>query len=59
MWSFPGAQDTPRQSGAGWYHTWSVHRPPGIAASGGADFVPVIRGAASVTPQGRAFRTAP
>jgi hypothetical protein len=38
------------RSGAGWYYTWSTAHP-GITASGGADFVPMIWGAKSVTPQ--------
>jgi RNA polymerase sigma factor (sigma-70 family) len=50
VWSFSGAQDALRQSGAGWYYTWST-RHPGITSAGGADFVPMIWGADSVTPQ--------
>jgi RNA polymerase sigma factor (sigma-70 family) len=50
VWSFPGMSDALSRSGAGWYYTWSTAHP-GIAASGGADFVPMIWGAKSVTAQ--------
>ncbi|MFF7854447.1 sigma-70 family RNA polymerase sigma factor [Streptomyces sp. NPDC007904] len=50
VWSFPGASQALDRSGAGWYYTWSTGHP-GITASGGADFVPMIWGADSVTPR--------
>lgn len=50
VWSFPGASQALDRSGAGWYYTWSTGHP-GITASGGADFVPMIWGADHVTPQ--------
>ncbi|MDQ0784999.1 sigma-70 family RNA polymerase sigma factor [Streptomyces sp. B3I8] len=50
VWSFPGMSDALGRSGAGWYYTWSTAHP-GITASGGADFVPMVWGAKSVTTQ--------
>ncbi|MFF8031555.1 sigma-70 family RNA polymerase sigma factor [Streptomyces sp. NPDC016626] len=49
VWSFPGASQALEQSGAGWYYTWSTGHPGTV--SGDADFVPMIWGADSVTPQ--------
>ncbi|GGM16787.1 hypothetical protein GCM10010129_71210 [Streptomyces fumigatiscleroticus] len=50
VWSFAGASDALSRSGAGWFYTWSTAHP-GITAPGGADFVPMIWGSASVTAQ--------
>ncbi|MHB9863768.1 sigma-70 family RNA polymerase sigma factor [Streptomyces sp. YIM S03343] len=50
VWSYSGMSGGLSRSGAGWYYTWSTTHP-GIAASGGADFVPMIWGAKSVTAQ--------
>ena len=48
-WAFPGAAPALARSGASWYYTWSA-APPGIASPRGVRFVPMIRGAANVTP---------
>ncbi|MEE1929673.1 sigma-70 family RNA polymerase sigma factor [Streptomyces sp. TRM 70351] len=50
VWSFPGAAKALDESGAGWYYTWSTAHP-GVPASAGAQFIPMIWGADSVTPQ--------
>ncbi|MDT0303841.1 sigma-70 family RNA polymerase sigma factor [Streptomonospora wellingtoniae] len=49
-WEFGGAEAALRQSGAGWYYTWSTAHP-GVDAGAGAEFVPMIWGAESVTDQ--------
>jgi Glycosyl hydrolase catalytic core len=48
-WAFPGAAQALARSGASWYYSWSAG-PPGTAAPGGPAFVPMIWGAANVTP---------
>lgn len=50
VWSFPDADAALRQSGAGWYYTWSTAHP-GVTTPNGTGFVPMIWGADSVTPQ--------
>lgn len=50
VWQFNGADTALRQSGAGWYYTWSTGHP-GINTPAGVEFVPMIWGADSVTPQ--------
>ncbi|MDO0926708.1 sigma-70 family RNA polymerase sigma factor [Streptomyces sp. TG1A-8] len=50
VWSYPGASDALARSGTGWYYTWSAAHP-GVSTPAGADFVPMIWGADSVTPQ--------
>ncbi|MEU6537064.1 sigma-70 family RNA polymerase sigma factor [Streptomyces sp. NPDC047000] len=50
VWSYSAMSDGLSRSGAGWYYTWSTAHP-GIAASAGTDFVPMIWGAKSVTAQ--------
>jgi Glycosyl hydrolase catalytic core len=49
VWSFTGLAKAFADSGASWYYNWSPS-PPGTAAPAG-EFVPMIWGAASVTPQ--------
>lgn len=48
-WSFPGVDSALTQSGASWYFTWSTQHP-GIDTPARVGFVPMIWGAASVTP---------
>ncbi|HTU76199.1 MAG TPA: sigma-70 family RNA polymerase sigma factor [Trebonia sp.] len=47
-WSFTGVDQALAESGASWYYNWAAS-PAGIAAPG-VSFVPMIWGAASVTP---------
>lgn len=49
VWSFTGVSQALRESGAGWYYTWSTQHP-GITTPPGVGFVPMIWGAASATP---------
>jgi RNA polymerase sigma factor (sigma-70 family) len=49
VWSFAGASTALAQSGATWYYTWSTGHP-GITTPKGTTFVPMVWGAASVTP---------
>ena len=48
-WSFAGASTALAASGVSWYYTWGA-APPGIATPRHARFVPMIWGAANVTP---------
>ncbi|GAB3448475.1 hypothetical protein GCM10027570_22000 [Streptomonospora sediminis] len=50
VWEFGGAGEALQLSGAGWYYTWSTDRL-GVSAASGAEFVPMIWGADSVTDQ--------
>ncbi|WP_327009983.1 glycosyl hydrolase [Dactylosporangium sp. NBC_01737] len=45
-WSFPGLSSAVTNVGAGWYYNWS---PSNDSMPAGAEFVPMIWGAASVT----------
>jgi hypothetical protein len=47
-WSFSGATQALAESGASWYYTWSA--TPGVSGPPGVQFVPMIWGAADVTP---------
>ncbi|WP_345559121.1 sigma-70 family RNA polymerase sigma factor [Streptomonospora halophila] len=49
-WEFGGADAALRRSGADWYYTWSTAHP-GVGSAAGAEFVPMIWGAESVTDQ--------
>jgi RNA polymerase sigma factor (sigma-70 family) len=49
VWTFTGVSQALRESGANWYYTWST-RHNGITTPPGVGFVPMIWGAASVTP---------
>jgi hypothetical protein len=49
VWSFDGVDSALTQSGASWYYTWSTTHS-GISAPARIGFVPMIWGAASVTP---------
>jgi putative glycosyl hydrolase len=48
-WPFRGAEAALVRSGASWYYTWGAGHP-GIGTPAGVQFVPMIWGAASVTP---------
>lgn len=50
VWSFPGVGTALRESGAKWYLTWSTSHT-GIATPPGVQFVPMVHGAADVTPE--------
>lgn len=50
VWEFEGADAALRQSGADWYYTWST-APSGVGSASGAEFVPMVWGADSVTDQ--------
>jgi len=47
-WSFDGATQALAESGASWYYTWSA--TPGVGGPPGVQFVPMVWGAADVTP---------
>jgi hypothetical protein len=47
-WPFNGATQALAESGASWYYTWSA--TPGVSSPPGVQFVPMIWGAADVTP---------
>ncbi len=49
VWAFTGVSQALRDSGANWYYTWSTQHS-GITTPPGVDFVPMIWGANSVTP---------
>ncbi|MFC1411136.1 sigma-70 family RNA polymerase sigma factor [Streptacidiphilus sp. N1-12] len=49
VWSFSGVNTALTESGASWYYTWSTTHS-GISAPSRIGFVPMIWGAASVTP---------
>ena len=49
VWSFSGVDSALTRSGASWYYTWSTTHS-GISTPARAGFVPMIWGAASVTP---------
>jgi hypothetical protein len=48
-WTFRGVKRSLTKSGAAWYYTWATGHA-GIASPRGVQFVPMIWGAASVTP---------
>jgi len=48
VWTFPGVSTALKESGATWYLTWSTTHD-GITTPKGAQFVPMLRDAASVT----------
>jgi RNA polymerase sigma factor (sigma-70 family) len=48
-WSFTGVEEALSESGASWYYDWAA-TPSGIAAPPSVGFVPMIWGAADVTP---------
>jgi RNA polymerase sigma factor (sigma-70 family) len=48
-WKFTGVDTALKDSGADWYYTWSTQHT-GIGTPPGAQFVPMIWGADSVTP---------
>ena len=47
-WAFSGATQALAESGASWYYTWSA--APGVSSPPGVQFVPMMWGAADVTP---------
>jgi len=49
VWAFRGVNAALKESGAAWYLTWSTTHD-GIVTPRGAQFVPMVRAAASVTP---------
>ncbi|RIV36073.1 sigma-70 family RNA polymerase sigma factor [Micromonospora radicis] len=49
VWKFDGVDQALANSGASWYYTWDVAHPD-VATPKGAEFVPMIWGAGSVTP---------
>jgi len=49
VWTFRGVSTALRESGATWYLTWSTSHV-GITTPRGAQFVPIVRTAANVTP---------
>ncbi|HEY6789588.1 MAG TPA: sigma-70 family RNA polymerase sigma factor [Trebonia sp.] len=48
-WSVPDVEEALAESGASWYYDWAA-TPSGIAAPSSVSFVPMIWGAADVTP---------
>ncbi|MDG4792990.1 sigma-70 family RNA polymerase sigma factor [Micromonospora sp. WMMD1082] len=48
VWTFDGVSRALADSGASWYYTWNVAHP-GVTTPRGAEFVPMIWGADSVT----------
>ncbi|MEV7327610.1 glycoside hydrolase family protein [Micromonospora sp. NPDC093244] len=48
VWTFDGVDRALAGSGASWYYTWDVAHP-GVTSPKGAEFVPMIWGAKSVT----------
>ncbi|KAB1946750.1 hypothetical protein F8271_06105 [Micromonospora sp. ALFpr18c] len=48
VWTFDGVSQALASSGASWYYTWDVAHP-GVTSPTGAEFVPMIWGAKSVT----------
>jgi RNA polymerase sigma factor (sigma-70 family) len=48
-WSVPDVEEALAESGASWYYDWAA-TPSGIAAPPSVSFVPMIWGAADVTP---------
>ncbi|MET7669633.1 glycoside hydrolase family protein [Micromonospora luteifusca] len=48
VWTFDGVSQALASSGASWYYTWDVAHP-GVTSPKGAEFVPMIWGAKSVT----------
>ncbi len=50
MWQAPGVSAALEASGASWYYTWSTNHN-GVTTPEGAEFVPMIWGADSVTDQ--------
>ncbi|WP_405142430.1 sigma-70 family RNA polymerase sigma factor [Sphaerisporangium sp. NBC_01403] len=49
VWKMPGVSAALAKSGASWYYTWNTNHD-GVSTSSSVEFVPMVWGAASVTP---------